>query len=97
MDNTIWLPILLIIAAVFAIPETIAIRDRLPGNTLSATWWAVREAAWVRILVFAPLAWLLWHLFSPWDTSTGGWDDITATLTGATIGLWLKYPERRGA
>lgn len=97
MDSSIWLPIGIIIAAVFAIPETIAIRDRIPGNTLSATWWAIREAAWVRILVFAPIAWLLWHLFAPWDTSTGGWDDAAVIAAGAAIGLWIKYPARHGA
>lgn len=87
-----------VVLASFAVLEGIALTDRKPNTTLSATWWRLRtRLRWAVALLLGALCWLTWHLFSPLDQGTGGVDDVLVILFGVACGWVLRYEPRDGA
>lgn len=93
---TLWVLWALGTLGLFAALEWRALQDRVPDTTLSAVWWRLRRQRWVSVPVGAVVGWLLWHLGSPWDVSTGGWDDLVAIAVGAVVGAVAPYGDRGG-
>ena len=91
-----WLLWLILALGAFGILETKALYDRIPGTTLSAWWWGLRRSVFIRILVGGALGWVGWHLLSPFDDETGGWDDALAIVLGAGILAAIPYKTRTG-
>lgn len=84
------------VAVPFAVWESRAIFNKVPNDSLSAAWWAVRQSVIVRAITGAFLGWAGWHLLSPWDHSTGGWDDAAALTVGALALAATRYRKRDG-
>jgi hypothetical protein len=80
----------------FAGLEAVAIADKHPNDSLSATWWRLRTKLPVRLLIFPPLTWVVYHLFVPWDKRTGGMDDAAVVTAGVALALAAKYTDRNG-
>jgi hypothetical protein len=80
----------------FGVIETVAMLDKHPDDTLSATWWSLRTKLPVRLLLFPPLVWVGYHLFIPWDKKTGGMDDAAVIVGGVSLALAARYEDRNG-
>ncbi|WP_432482578.1 hypothetical protein [Kineococcus esterisolvens] len=80
----------------FGLLEAEAVRNKRAGDTLSANWWRLRQHPVPRLLVFPPLAWVLYHLFVPTDKKTGGKDDAAVVGGGVLLALVARYKPRAG-
>lgn len=91
-----WLVFCILVGAGFAVWETRALRDGVQGTTLSAVWWRLRQRKPLAVAAWVSATWVGWHLLSPLDARTGGWDDLVVVLVGLTVGLLTRYNPRTG-